>query len=488
MKKYYNYSFYRDKTEPKIYLMEYNDEGAAPGSTEQREADVRLLFDDGIERVLEGRVQICKPNYTYKNHFEFDDVRIPAIDFLAYYLDRFSKGEFSIENAREFSEKAIKLAGYQGGGVGVSGAFRYWIERYIEKYFDSRKNPEKKWITDWLLKPGEPQAPVPEYIIEFACYIAVCYLKYGASYESVTANRIFDFVTMLGSDLPAQMKKHGSGQMPQSVLIYKDTALSCKANDAFATIKITIKEENESNYEKTLDYLTALLSEDFPRSYSLDFRSPEKNYLPVAGLPKKGVNQLFANAVRYPALHNKIKQYTQLVMKEHEWYTNFDDENCAMPGTFAVFALGLLDYDYSELVVEYLKCCDDEHQSIQAKFITAYIAKFGFTEKTMEIFVLGTKTVQNFPQNKIFKNAIDNEESLNLLLDVKKRVKKYDDMTTAEKEDRDNMSDYAWTELLYVIWGKDSMENVSKILKSASSNLRPLYEMVLRRSAAQNTG
>ena len=64
-------------------------------------------------------------------------------------------------------------------------------------------------------------------------------------------------------------------------------------------------------------------------------------YLPIPGLPKKGVNQLFACAVQHPDLHPAIERYARLAMREYEWYKNLADESCAMPGTFAVFALGL---------------------------------------------------------------------------------------------------------------------------------------------------
>ncbi|WP_268864509.1 DUF6138 family protein [Burkholderia ubonensis] len=66
-------------------------------------------------------------------------------------------------------------------------------------------------------------------------------------------------------------------------------------------------------------------------------RSPAKHCLPVKGLPKKGVHQLFANATGYPELRPFIAQYARLAMREHEWYTNIDEADPAMPGTFAVF-------------------------------------------------------------------------------------------------------------------------------------------------------
>ncbi|WP_219727978.1 DUF6138 family protein [Burkholderia ubonensis] len=66
-------------------------------------------------------------------------------------------------------------------------------------------------------------------------------------------------------------------------------------------------------------------------------RSPAKHCLPVKGLPKKGVHQLFANATGYPELRPFIAQYARLAMREHEWYTDIGEADPAMPGTFAVF-------------------------------------------------------------------------------------------------------------------------------------------------------
>lgn len=111
---------------------------------------------------------------------------------------------------------------------------------------------------------------------------------------------------------------------------------------------------------------------EFPRSYSIEFRGPEKLYLPIPGLPKKGVNQLFACAVRYPRLHVRMENYARLAMQEDEWYNNLSDESCAMPGTFAVFSLGLEGPKWWGLVCDYLDRCDDEHSSLQEKFIHAF--------------------------------------------------------------------------------------------------------------------
>ena len=62
-------------------------------------------------------------------------------------------------------------------------------------------------------------------------------------------------------------------------------------------------------------------------------------------------------------------------MREYEWYQNLADEACAMPGSFAVFALGLEGEQWAPLVAEYLDLCDDEHSSLQEKFLHALIRK-----------------------------------------------------------------------------------------------------------------
>lgn len=169
----------------------------------------------------------------------------------------------------------------------------------------------------------------------------------------------------------------------------------------FATAKITLKEETETAYQTALAFLCRLLEFGFPHSYSIEFRSPEKRWLAIKGLPKKGVHQMFANAIQYPALHDKIEQYARLAMNEFEWYDNLQEELCAMPGTFAVFALGLYDEKYHQLACDYLEICDGEHQSVQGAFVLAYIEKYGFTEQGLELYKLCEANIQQLPQQLI---------------------------------------------------------------------------------------
>ena len=223
-----------------------------------------------------------------------------------------------------------------------------------------------------------------EGLLRFACYVAVCYTVYGASYDSLTTEHILGLVSQLRPDMVKLLKTGGSGKLPTDIQQRKTERFTASANDAFATIRITARDSTEECYAEILDYLCAVLEQEgFPRSYSVEFRGKEKLYLPIPGLPKKGVNQLFACAVQHPNLHPAMARYARLAMREFEWYQNLSDEACAMPGTFAVFALGLEGEPWAPLVTEYLDLCDDEHSSLQGKFLHALIRKFGFQPWTL---------------------------------------------------------------------------------------------------------
>jgi hypothetical protein len=315
-----------------------------------------------------------------------------------------------------------------------------------------------------VLNPSDTRDFLPLNFFYLACYIAICHMKYGASYDAVTANEIFDIVTALGCDRPKELKKNGTGMIPQDVAEYKNENVSCKANDAFGTIKIILKSESEEAYAAILSFLCRLLESDFPRSYAIDFRSPNKNFLPVRGLPKKGVHQLFADASRYPSLYSDMARYARLAMKQYEWYTNLQNEHCAMPGTFAVFALGLADVHFAPLLRDYLDLCDDEHSGLQGKFLPVFIEKFGFTDETIKVFLAGADSMQGLPSNKIYAEAIANEKSLKLLADARR-----------------DCDEHIWRAALYALWGKDAVyENGRQTIRRASATLKPLYERIFQ--------
>ncbi|MDR2906297.1 MAG: DUF6138 family protein [Helicobacteraceae bacterium] len=360
----------------------------------RKDASLKPVFNACVAAVADGSAQLSKTRaaagYPSYPCFLVNGKELIADSVLEYYLSGLCQSEFDYEAARDFAEKMLGLCGWND----IYYVLSLWAERVVRDPFFYAVKDEDGY-DEWRLKPGEPSWQLSEAYLQFACWIAVSEVKYGRGYFT---KEIFAQVSALGSDLPAKLKRRGSGALPLELAEYKDAALSCKANDVFATVRITLKEESRESYQKVLDYLRRLLETDFPKSYAVDFKSSEKKFLPIPRLPKKGIHQLFANAAQWRDLYERIERYARLAMREFEWYTNLQDEYCAMPGTFAVFALGLADEKYHELVCDYLQLCDGEHQGVHGEFVLAYIEKYGFTQKGLELYKLCEENIQRLPK------------------------------------------------------------------------------------------
>ena len=393
---------------------------------------------------------------------------------LERYLTGLLLKEFSCENAVSLCDAMRRLAGWQE----IRSAWEKYIEKQVqERYFLVGEREDGFTVfPPCTVRPELQTEDVDEGLLRFACYVAVCHTVYGQSFESLTTEHILGLVSQLRPDMVKELKTAGSGKLPPNIQKRKTKHLTASANDAFATIRITAKDSTEECYDEALDYLCAVLEqEEFPRSYSVEFRGKEKLYLPIPGLPKKGVNQLFACAVQHPNLHPAIERYARLAMREYEWYQNLADEACAMPGSFAVFALGLEGEQWAPLVAEYLDLCDDEHSSLQAKFLHALIRKFGFQPWTLGVLVRGTLSMQWLEPAKEFSRLIANAESLDALLAVKHRFSAY--LLSEENKDP-KFRAIAWQSLLRAIWGTSSENGGSKVIKSAPKELKEKYQQV----------
>ena len=234
---------------------------------------------------------------------------------LERYLTGLLLKEFSCENAVSLCDAMRRLAGWQ--------EIRYALEKYIEKQVQERyflvgeREDGFTVFPPCTVRPELQTEDVDEGLLRFACYVAVCHTVYGQSFESLTTEHILGLVSQLRPDMVKELKTAGSGKLPPNIQKRKTKHLTASANDAFATIRITAKDSTEECYDEALDYLCAVLEqEEFPRSYSVEFRGKEKLYLPIPGLPKKGVNQLFACAVQHPNLHPAIERYARLAMRE----------------------------------------------------------------------------------------------------------------------------------------------------------------------------
>ena len=283
-----------------------------------------------------------------------------------------------------------------------------------EKYFVVTGNEDDYWKEqEYSLKPGIRAEEVPEPLLRFACYVAVSYKIYGANYEYLSTNYLFGLVEKVRPDMVKKLREHGTGRLPLSLQKRKTEHFTASANDAFAVIRITARDNTEECCCEVLNYLCeVLLQEDFPRSYAVEFKGPEKRYLPITGLPKKGINQLCACAAQYPSLYPLLERYARLAMRQYEQYTNLDCEQSALPGSFAVFALGMLGQEWRKLVWDYLDLCDDEHARLQEKFLREYVKQFGFTADTVPVFVRGVLSMQNMKYSKDYATWMANAESL----------------------------------------------------------------------------
>lgn len=434
--------------------------------------------DQCIQDVLDGKAK--------ENHSGFPTVvrnqsGTPFLpdQLVERYLSKLPLKGFPYEEAAAFCDALRRLTTWKEIG--------YTLEKYIEKQVQERYfevEGEKDDDDDFIPYPTCTVCPelrpedVDDGLLRFACYVAVCYTVYGASHNTLTTEHILGLVSQLRPDMVKQLKTSGSGKLPKDIRQRKTGHFTATANDAFATIRITAKDSTKECYAEILGYLCAVLEQEtFPRSYSVDFRGKDKIYLPIPGLPKKGVNQLFACAVQYPDLHPAMERYARLAMREYEFYQNLAEEFCAMPGTFAVFALGLEGERWAPLVTEYLDLCDDEHSSLQEKFLHVFIRKFGFQTWTLGVLVRGALSMQWLKPAKEFRSLIANAESLDALLAVKSHFSAY--LLPEENEDP-KLRAIAWQCLLWSIWGPSSENGGSKAIKAAPKELRERYEEIFQ--------
>ena len=238
---------------------------------------------------------------------------------LERYLSKLPLKGFPYEDAVAFCDSLRRLAGWKE----IDYTLRQYIEKQVrDRYFEVGEREDFFTAfppcTVWPeLRPED----VDEGLLRFACYVAVCYTVYGLSFEYLTTEHILGLVSQLRPDMVKELKTNGSGKLPPNIQKRKTKHLTASANDAFATIRITARDCTEGCCDEALSYLVEVLEQpEFPRSYSIEFRGPEKLYLPIPGLPKKGVNQLFACAVRYPRLHVRMENYARLAMREDEVY------------------------------------------------------------------------------------------------------------------------------------------------------------------------
>jgi hypothetical protein len=435
-----------------------------------------LLLERFIEAINGGTVKIDEQ---YPNPYLLDSGEKFLLDSIVKYF--FQTRSFSKELYVSFIEKLRKLSGFKSYEYTLGNLTKDLI---CVKFDRIQRNNSRIFVP----KTGEIASKntlteEENELLSFLCYLAVSHIKYGPSYASVTANQYFDVVTQLGSDEVEQLKKNGTGKLPKELTNYKDSDLAFKANDVFAAIHIKLINETEESYKKALTLVNNLLKSDFPKSFEIAFSAKTKELLPVKGFPKCGQHYLFAGAVKYVKLHSLILEYIDLTKHKYEWYTNLEDENCAMPSTFAVFALGLQNENYFDTLVDYYQTVDEEHQSIQSKFTPVFLEKFGVTKKSIKVYINAVLSLQEHPHYKTFIPYFSTENSLKLLLDSRENfatyyftdenLKEYSDSETDAQE----MAAYCWESVMYTTFGQS--KDFGKIARQLTEEQKKLFEKLL---------
>ena len=255
----------------------------------------------------------------------------------------------------------------------------------------------------------------------------------------------------LGSEKAAMYLKKGTGNLPENIIHYKDDDIECDANDVLATINVKIKQESATAYDKALDFIIALLKTDFPKSYQIKLSSKApKQFLDIKGIAKSSTHRFFAQALQYEELHPKLVAYAEAAMKESQYYTDAEDEEkSCMPGSYAVFGLGLIGEEYFPLVSKYFELLDDEHQMVHKYFVSALIDRYGVNEKSLPIICQGITSAQF---DMVFKNLakeMENPEKKQLLINFLKEKEAF-----FASEEAYNFYKFYEEEIYYAIYGK----------------------------------
>ena len=276
---------------------------------------------------------------------------------------------------------------------------REWKEKVFMKLYYKGEDD------DYSLKKGITPEKVDAHKLNLFVAQALWHIKYKEySWDVEDACEDLERAAKeLGSKKAAMYLKEGTGILPNELIHYKDSEVECDANDVFAEISVKIKQESATAYDKALDFIIALLKADFPASYYIKFSSKApKQFLDIKGIAKSPTHRFFAQALQYEELRPKLVAYAEVAMKEFQWYNDVEEgEKSCMPGSYAVFGLGLIGEEYFPLVTKYFSLLDDEHQMIHKYFVSALIDRYGVNEKSLSLICQGITSAQF---DMVFKN------------------------------------------------------------------------------------
>ncbi|WP_025844221.1 DUF6138 family protein [Paenibacillus ehimensis] len=401
------------------------------GKFRVREGEVRLPILRHIDEAKKERLLEAVASYI---EMKLDGGKYPTKPLETFFLSRHLLDEqlfpdpdagriISVfENILELNKgKKERLAEHRSN---IVNALRNWVEEtFLPRYFEIRKDDWRQ--AEYTRKSDVQLEETEQGPIELLLYTAVSIIKYEPSYSRSTGLAFLDRAVELGSARASRFMKEGSGTLAKEDVYFRDELVECAANDVFATVTITMKQETEESYARALRFICRLLRQGFPKSYQIKLKSGVKQFLPVKGLAKSGTHRFFANATAYPNLYPLLEEYAREAMEEFEWYADTEGEKSCMPGSYAVFGLGLADRSYFALVEEYMKQVDDEHQSVQNDFTAAFVEQHGVNAETIPTLVTcmlhGTDSIKL----KI-KPAMEEDANARLLLDKVSGLRPYE--------------------------------------------------------------
>ena len=331
---------------------------------------------------------------------------------------------------------------------------REWKEKVFMKLYYKGEDD------DYSLKKGITPEKVDAHKLNLFVAQALWHIKYKEySWDVEDACEDLERAAKeLGSKKAAMYLKEGTGILPNELIHYKDSDVECDANDVFAEISVKIKQESATAYDKALDFIIALLKADFPASYYIKFSSKApKQFLDIKGIAKSPTHRFFAQALQYEELRPKLVSYAEVAMKEFQWYNDVEEgEKSCMPGSYAVFGLGLIGEEYFPLVTKYFSLLDDEHQMVHKYFVSALIDRYGVNEKSLPLICQGITSAQFDMVFKNLEKEMEKPENKELLV---KFLKEKEDFFIANKEP--GFYKYYEEDIYYAIYGKQWKKKIN---------------------------
>lgn len=361
------------------------------------------------------------------------------------------------ERIQELNKGSRNLAEHRNT---LTVALRNWVEeQWLPRYFE---NTGSEWEKEYTRKSGAvlEQSGSGQEAVELVIYGAVSILRYEPSYSRSAGLTFLNCVTALGSTRADRLIREGSGALAEDVTRLKTELVECIANDVFAEVSIHMKQESGESYGQALQFLITLLKQGFLKSYQIKLKSAVKCWLPVKGLAKSGTHRFFTNALEYPEVQPLMEEYARAAMETFEWYTDTEGEKCCMPGSYAVFGLGLSNRTYFPVVREYMEKVDVEHQSVQNGFTAALYEHYGVNTETLPMLVTCMLYCTESLKLKITKE-LEDVELLRLLLNQVR-----------------GLHYYQVEHLVYLIWG--GKDKLKKLADKAEGDKKQVFEELMQ--------